>query len=155
MNLSTGATTAFNSTGNTGMTLIVTDPGVARNILTTTTGTALNVANTTIGAEDLTFQSISAGTGAGSTGVGISLDTTGSVGGLHVTGLDGGDAGTAPDGLWRHHPGHKTGADGSTTGGVGIYLNNTSDVQLAGMQLNDFDNFAIRGNQVTDFSADR
>ena len=60
MNLSTGATTAFNATGNTGTTLVVTDPGPASNILTTTTGTALNVANTTIGAEDLTFQSISA-----------------------------------------------------------------------------------------------
>ena len=37
MNLSTGAATAFNSTGNTGMTLVVTDPGAGSNILTTTT----------------------------------------------------------------------------------------------------------------------
>src|SRR5262245_63003919 len=73
MNLSTGATTAFNATGNTGMTLVVTDPGAGSNILTTTTGTALNVANTTIGAEDLTFQSISAN-GAVSA---IVLNTTG------------------------------------------------------------------------------
>ena len=59
MNLSTGAATAFNASGNTGATLVVTDPVSTSNILTTTTGTALNVANTTIGAEDLTFQSIS------------------------------------------------------------------------------------------------
>ena len=59
MNLSTGAAIALNSTANTGATLVVTDTASTSNILTTTTGTALNVANTTIGAEDLTFQSIS------------------------------------------------------------------------------------------------
>ena len=114
-----------------------------------TTGTALNVANTTIGASDLTFQSISAGTGAGSAGVGISLDTTGSLGGLHVTG-DGGDAGTVPTRFWRHHPAQDR-RRRQQHDGIGIYLNNTTDVQLAGMQLNDFDNFAIRGNLVTGF----
>jgi hypothetical protein len=148
MTLSTGTGSAFNSSGgSTGATLVITDPaGATNNTLTTTTGTALNVANTTIGAEDLTFQSISAGTGAGSAGVGISLDTTGSLGGLHVTGN--GAAGTG--GTIQH----KTGADGSTTAGIGIFLNNTSDVQLNWMQLNDFDNFAIRGNNVTDFQFD-
>jgi hypothetical protein len=58
------------------MTLVVTDPaGATANILTTTTGTALNVANTTIGAEDLTFQSIS--TTGSSANAGIVLNTTG------------------------------------------------------------------------------
>ena len=51
MNLSTGADTAFNASGNSGMTLVVTDTVSTSNILTTTTGTALNVASTTIGAE--------------------------------------------------------------------------------------------------------
>src|SRR5262249_57315737 len=83
MNLSTGVNAAFSSTGgSTGATLVVTDPGAGSNILTTTTGTALNVANTTIGAEDLTFQSISAN-GAVSA---IVLNTTGTSGGLTVTG---------------------------------------------------------------------
>ena len=49
---------------------------------------------------------------------------------------------------------HKTGADSSTTSGIGIYLNSTSDVQLAGMQLNDFDNYAIRGLGVNGFTLD-
>lgn len=72
------------------------------------------------------------------------MDTTGSLGGLHVTGT-----GTAGSGGTIQH---KTGTDMSRTGGIGIYLNNTSDVQLDRMQLNDFDNFAIRGNNVNGFS---
>ena len=76
---------------------------------------------------DLTFQSISAGTGAGSAGVGISLDQH-----RHRW---------RPE-RHRHRtrPGsggtiqHKTGADGSTTSGIGIYLNNTSEVSLNNMQ---------------------
>ena len=47
---------------------------------------------------------------------------------------------------------NKTGANGSTTQGTGIYLNSTSDVSLDRMQLNDFDNFAIRGTTVSGFS---
>jgi hypothetical protein len=46
---------------------------------------------------------------------------------------------------------HKTGADFSTTSGIGIYLNNTTDVQLANMTLHDFDNFGIFGLGVTGF----
>jgi hypothetical protein len=149
MNLSTGATTAFNATGNTGMTLVVTDTASTSNILSTTTGTALNVANTTIGAEDLTFQSISSN---GGSATGIILDTTGALGGLHVTGLDGGDAGSDPDPGSGGTIANKTGADGAFTTGNGIYLNNTSDVRLAGMQLNDFQNSAIRGFSVNGFS---
>ena len=142
MNLSTGAAPAFNATG--GGIVIVTDTASTANIITTTSGAALNVANTTIGADDLTFQSITAGTGAGSAGVGISLDNTGSVGGLHVTGTgSAGSGGTIQ---------HKTGANGSTTGGIGIYLNNTAEVQLDRMQLHDFDNFAIRASDVNGFT---
>src|SRR4029077_16730114 len=118
MNLSTGATTAFNATGNTGMTLVVTDPGAGSNILTTTTGTALNVANTTIGAEGLTFQSISAN-GASS---GIVLNTTGSSGGLTVPG----DAGSANNG---------SGGTIQNTTGAGILLNNTRDVSFDQLNL--------------------
>ena len=41
---------------------------------------------------------------------------------------------------------HKTGANGSTTAGIGIYLNQTRNASFSWMQLNHFDNFAIRGN---------
>ena len=54
----------------------------AGNIITSTTGTALNVNNSTIGGLGLTFQSISAN---GATN-GIVLNTTGTLGGLTVTG---------------------------------------------------------------------
>ena len=103
----------------------------------------MNVANTTIGASGITFQSISAGTGAGSAGNGITLDNTGTAagnGGLIVTGT-----GAAASGGTIQH---KTGANGSTAGGIGIYLNQTRNASFSWMQLNHFDNFAIRGNEL-------
>jgi hypothetical protein len=130
--------TGFNATN--GGTVNVT----GTNTIDTTTGTALNVADTTIGANDLTFQRISAGTGAGSAGVGIRLNNTGALGGLHVTGT--GTAGTG--GTIQN----KTGANGSTTAGIGIYLNNTAEAQFDRMQLNGFENFAIRATDVNGFS---
>ena len=149
MTLTTGANAAFTATG--GGTVAVCDEnpcnpaatGALVNTMTTTTGTALNVASTTIGANNLEFRSITAGTAAGSAGVGINLDTTGASGGLRVKGTGAvGSGGTIQ---------HKTGANGSTTGGIGIYMNATANVQLAWMQLNDFDNHGIRGIGVTNF----
>ena len=158
---STGASTAFNATG--GGTVNVTG---ASNTLTTTTGTALNVQNTNIGSSGLTFRSISAGTTTGSSGDGIVLDTTGSSGGLTVTGNSSGACGgsvsgsapslavTAPNsadctgGVIQH----KTGSDGSTTSGIGIYLNNTAKVSLTRMWLHDFDNFGISGSGVSNLT---
>ncbi|MBD2704520.1 hypothetical protein IC229_28020, partial [Spirosoma sp. BT702] len=81
--ITTTSGTGFNATG--GGTVNVTGMG---NTITTTTGTALNVANTTIGANNLTFQSITAGTAAsGAPATGINLTTTGASGGLIVTGI--------------------------------------------------------------------
>jgi hypothetical protein len=97
-----------------------------------------------IGASGLTFQSISAGAAAGSAGNGITLDTTGNTAGLTVTGT-----GSAASGGTIQH---KTGADGSVTSGIGIYLNSTKSPSFDRMQLNDFQNFAIRGTGVTGFS---
>lgn len=129
----------FSATGGGTVTV---QTGTNANTIDTTTGTALNVSNTTIGAGGLTFRSISAGTGAGSAGNGIVLDTTGSSGGLTVSGTGAaGSGGTIQ---------HKTGADGSTAGG--IYLNSTANVTLRWMQLNDFDNSAIVGRSVTGFT---
>ena len=127
----------FNSTA-TGTALGLSTSGTVTatgtNVLSSSAGTALSVTNVTIGAGNITFQSISAGSASGSAPDGIILDTTGSSGGLHVTGVGttAGSGGTIQ---------HKTGADGSTTTGIGIYLNSTSGVQLADMQLNDFQNF--------------
>ena len=155
---STGSNTAFNATG--GGTVTATGTG---STLTTTTAAALNVQNTTIGASGLTFQAINAGTSTGSSGDGIVLDTTGSSGGLTVTGNSSGGCGgsvsgttpslsvTAPNsadctgGVIQH----KTGSDGSTTSGIGIYLNNTAKVSLNRMWLHDFDNFGISGSNVS------
>ena len=118
--------------------------GSGNTIFANGSGTALSIVNTNIGASDVTFQSISAGTGSNSAGNGITLDNTGANGGLHITGTgSAGSGGTIQ---------HKSGADGSNTSGIGIYLNNTYDVQLNRMQLNHFDNFAIRGNNVTNFT---
>jgi hypothetical protein len=46
-----------------------------------------------------------------------------------------------------------TGADGSTDG-IGIYLNNATNITLNDMQLNDHPNFAVAGNNVTNFVMD-
>ena len=133
-------------TGGTALSLTtsgtVTATG-ADNDLTSTTGTALNVQTVTIAAAGMTFKSISAGSAAGSTGNGIVLDNTGTAvanGGLTVTGS--GSAGTG--GTIQH----KTGTNGSTTQGIGIYLNQTKNPSFSFMQLNHFDNFAIRGNEL-------
>src|SRR5262249_54861936 len=105
---------------------------------------ALQVSNTTIGAAGLTFRSLSSGTAANSAPNGIILDTTGASGGLTVVGN--GAAGTG--GTIQH----KTGADGSTTQGTGIFLNSTQNVSLDRMQLNDFQNFGIVGTSVSGFT---
>lgn len=151
--LFTSTTTAFNSTASTGGTVEVCDEAVCNagatgalvNTLTTTTGTALNVANTTIGANNLEFRSISS-TGVG-TANGIVLDATGSSGGLRIKGT-----GSAPSGGTIANKNSGAIADSAyATQGTGIYLNNTANVRIAGMQLNDFDNSAIRGFSVAGF----
>ena len=110
------------------------------NTINSGSNSAINMTNTTIGASGMTFQSI---TSSGGSATGIILDNTGTSGGLTVTGT-----GTAGSGGTIAN---KLGIDGSTTNGIGIYLNNTRGVRLSWMQLNDFNNFAIRGTSVTDF----
>jgi hypothetical protein len=141
LDITTTTGTGFSATG--GGTVSVTGTG---NTINSGNGTALNITNTTIGSSHVTFQSISSN---GGTATGIILDNTGTSGGLHVTG-NGTNVGASGGGVIAN----KTGADGSTTSGIGIYLNNTSDVQLNGMQLNDFQNFAIRGLSVNGFTLD-
>ena len=138
LDITTTTGVGFNATGpgplaTTGGTVNVQGSG---NTISSTSGTALNVVHTTIGASNLTFQSISSN-GAAS---GIILNNTGSSGGLHVTG----DGGAGSGGTIAN----KTGTDGSNTQGVGIYLNNTADVQLNHMLLNRFGNFAIKASDL-------
>lgn len=125
----------------------ITVEGTGNTILANGAGTALEVTNSNIGAAGLNFQSISAGTVAGTAGLGISLNGTGTGagnGGLTVSGT--GSAGSG--GTIRN----KTGANGSTTAGIGIYLNSTKSPSFNWMQLNDFQNFGIRGHSVAGFT---
>jgi hypothetical protein len=149
--LSTGANTAFGATGGGTVNVCDENPcvpgstGALVNTLTSTTGTALNVVSTTIGANKLEFRSITSnGSGAAN---GIVLDGAGA-GGLTVAGNGGTctSAATCTGGTISN----KTGADG-TGNGIGIYVNNTSNVSLTRMKLNDFSNYAIRGTTVTNF----
>jgi hypothetical protein len=164
--INTGTNAAVTLTGNTGATINFTGGGLdidttsgagftatgggtvtvqgSANTVDVASGSGLIVNNTLIGGANLNFQRISVGTGAGSAGVGISLDTTGNTGRLVVSGT--GSAGSG--GVIQH----KTGADQSRTNGIGIYLNSTLNPSFDRMQLNDFDNFAIRGNNVAGFS---
>ncbi|MFN2577805.1 MAG: choice-of-anchor Q domain-containing protein [Pyrinomonadaceae bacterium] len=161
INLSTNASTTFSFSGGLSLngtsSVFVATQGVSNpssltisgtntiGATTAPTTTALNITNTTIAAGGVTFQKINAGTGAGSAGDGIILDTTGNSGGnFSITGT-----GTAASGGTIQH---KTGSDGATTSGIGIYLNSTRNISLARMQLNDFDNFAIRGLSVNGFT---
>src|SRR5207302_6224218 len=80
LNIDTTSGKGYEATG--GGTVAVTG---SNNSVTTTTGRALNVDSTTIGASGLTFHDISSN-GASN---GIRLNSTGSSGGLTVTG-DGG-----------------------------------------------------------------
>jgi hypothetical protein len=115
MTLSTGANTGFLASG--GGTVTVTDPaGAGANTITTTSGTALNVNGTTIGAGDLTFESISAGT-SGSPTNGILLNNTGGLGELIVTGTAGAcaSAGTCTGGAIQNTTGDGVSLTGTRT----------------------------------------
>jgi VCBS repeat-containing protein len=137
--ISSGANGGFVATG--GGTVTVTG---AANTLASTTGTALNVSNTTIGANGLTFKSIST-TGAVSDSV--IVDGTGTTAGLTVTGT-GTTAGSG--GIINHAAG---GADLSTTVGIGVYLNNTKNVSLNNMNFTGtFSNYGIFGKSVDTFT---
>ncbi len=120
-------------------TLNVTGSG---NTVTSGTATAVRIKDTTIGASGVTFRSISS---SGGSATGIILDNTGTTAGLTVTG----DGSTAASGGTIAS---KSGGDGSTTTGIGIFLNNTMSPSFSFMQLNGFSNFAIRGTTVTGFT---
>jgi hypothetical protein len=114
LNITTTSGKGFEATG--GGTVNV-QTGGSDNVISTTTGRALNIASTTIGANDVTFKSISSGTGASGPANGIRLDTTGTTGDLVVTG----GAGLTADG---------SGGTIQTTSSNGVDLRNSHSASL-------------------------
>jgi hypothetical protein len=146
----------LNITTNTGIGFSAIQGGTlsvtgSNNTINTTAGTALNVTNTSIGASGLTFKSVSSNGGAN----GIILDNTGTTAGIHggltITG-DGSNTtlgGNSSGGTISN----KSGADGSLTTGLGIYLSNTRDIQLNRITINGTNqNWGLRGATVTNFT---
>ncbi|WP_438854354.1 beta strand repeat-containing protein [Agromyces sp. M3QZ16-3] len=119
---------------HTSGTIVVTGTG---NRLASTTGVALSISGTSIGADDVTFERISAN-GAPS---GIRLVSTGSAGGLHVTG--GGSAAQGGD------------ASGGTIAAAtnhAIDLSGTADVSLRNMRIVNPAGNGISGADVAGFT---
>ena len=126
--LSTTSGAGFSATG--GATAISVQGSA--NTIASSTGTALNIASSTISASGLTFQSI-ASNGAAS---GIVLNTTGSSGGLTVTGTGG--AGT--------------GGTIQASTGAGISLTSASSINLNRMVVQTSGDDGILGTSVTGFT---
>lgn len=128
----------------TGGGTVTVQTGTNPNTIDTSTGTALNVANTTIGSSNLNFRSISAGpsSGTGPTN-GIVLNTTGSSGGLKVTGNGGSCTPTTPT---------CTGGTIQHTGSHGIVLTSTSNVEFNLMSIHDTGDHGIKGDGVNNFT---
>ena len=150
LTLNTGANPAFTATAGGTVTATQNNTTIV-NTITTTTGVGLQVANTTIGAAGLTFRSISVNGAAN----GIVLSNTGSAGGLTVTG-NGGTCTPAAPTCTGGRIQNTSGADnsGPTPAGTGIVLNNTSNVSLTRMRLDNHSNYAIRGTSVNNFVFD-
>ena len=125
------------STGTSGAIAGTSVSAVNVNVrnVTTTTGTAINING---GSGTMTFTSVSAGGGANGivlrnfSGSSFSVTGTGSAG----------SGGTISN---------MAGADGGIPGN-GIYLDTSANVSLAYMQLNDFQNYGIFGNSVTNLT---
>lgn len=139
MDIKTGSGPGFAAVGGTGS---VTVRG-SDNTISSASATALRVENTTIGADGLTFLSISAGNadGASAPETGIVLKNTGSQGGLTVTG----DGSNVING---------SGGTIQSTTGDGITLLNTAAVQLASMNLEANGGDGVRAEQVQGFRLD-
>jgi hypothetical protein len=134
--ITTTSGAGFSATG--GGTVNVTG---AANTLASTTGAALNVANTTIGASGLTFRSIASNGAA----TGIILNTTGSSGGLTVTGNAGSCTSAATC----------TGGAIQNSTGPGISLTSVGGgVSLTRMSINNGGDDGITGASVTGFALD-
>ena len=155
--LNTGANTAVSLTTNTGTTINFTGGGLdidatsgagflatgggtvtvtgSSNTLTTTSGTALNVNATTIGVSGLTFLSISQNGGTS----GIVLNTTGTSGGLTVTGNGNGVM-------------NGSGGTIQNTSSFGISLTSARNVSLTQLNVANTGNHGLNISSVTNFT---
>jgi large repetitive protein len=133
-----GAATTFTAT-NASLTGTLTITGTNTIGATTppTSGTALNVSNINIGASGLTFRSISANGAAN----GIVLDTTGSSGGLTVTGLGSTTVG-----------GDFSGGTIQSTTNYGVSLIGTRNVSLTNIRVLNTARNGIDGRGVVNFT---
>ncbi|MDV3457701.1 Ig-like domain-containing protein [Sphingomonas sp. HF-S4] len=188
--VATAAATAVNFTGNSGALAlgggfdIVTTSGAglnaagggtvtatgAGNSVTSGSGVAISVIGTAIGADDLTFESVSANGGS----YAIRLNGTGAEGGLHVTGLAGvdGSGGTIQNigirgieaiGTTDLQLGNLTLTNANTVSGVStdldlsasnaaIYLRNVAGVAIDNVDINGSADTGIVGIDVADFT---
>jgi hypothetical protein len=145
LSITTTSGSGFSASG--GGTVTVTN-GASPNRIVAGTGSALAVVNTNIGASGLNFGTISSN---GGTANGIVLDTTGASGGLTVDG-DGSNTSVGGNGTGGTI-GNKSGADGSTTTGIGVYLRNTRNVVLRRMVIDGLNtNYGIKGAGVDGFA---
>lgn len=120
------------------------------NSITTTSGTALALSSTTIGANGLELRSVSSTTS--STNPAISLSDTGTLGRLKITGTGttAGSGGTIANRTGADSlSGVDTSGNSATAGGTGIFLSQTLSPSFSNMNLHDFSNFAIYGNNVS------
>ena len=131
----TGSNPAFTATG--GGTVNVSGSG---NTLSAPSATALDVENTAIGASGLNFQSISAGSTSGPVR-GIYLNSTGTAGGLTVTGTGttAGSGGTIQNGTVSSSPDYSGQVEAVSTG----------PISLSNMDVNN----ATQGNDIGTFDA--
>jgi len=157
LDIDTTSGNGFSATN--GGTITVT--GTGNSIFANGAGTALNVVTTTIGAGNLNFQLISAGTAAASAGAGIILDDTGASGGLIVTGNGGTCTSADQTGCSGGIIQNKNGANITDTGlpaaisgttGTGVFLRSTRNVSLTRMHIHDFSNYGIFGSSVINFT---
>jgi uncharacterized repeat protein (TIGR01451 family) len=142
--LSVTNTTGRGISGNGFGTLTVSENVVLSN--TTTAGTPISLNNGVLAA---TFKSISAGNNDANPDPANGIVLTSTAGSFTVEG-DGTNTsvgGNASGGIIQH----TVGADGATAG-VGVYLNNATNVTLRRMRLNDHPNFAVYGNNVNGFT---
>ncbi|MFD0894868.1 DUF11 domain-containing protein [Luteolibacter ambystomatis] len=132
LDLTTTSGVGFNATGG-GTVSATQNNSTIVNKITTQTGTALNVANTNIGASNLTFRSINAGTAGSGPANGIVLNATGTNGGLTVTGLSNALA---------------SGGTIQKTTGTAVALTSTKNLSLACMDIKTSSTFGIQAGTI-------
>ena len=144
-----GTADTFSASGS-GLTVNITGTNSVGGTTAVTSGVAVSISNATIGASNVTFQKISQNGGS----TGIYLNNTGAIGTFTVTGNgSAGSGGTIQN---------TTGSDSATNipastdnAGSGVFLYNTKSVSLSWMQINDHQNYAIYGNNIsTSFTLD-